>query len=109
MSEITEEKKSNQNESPIVNDEENIDVDNFDIDDLIERPRISSIPKVNLNIKKDEDNNDEEEEENFDYFENNQPLYDINLMEYGKNLEKNINIYLQMENLIIHIVLRTLI
>ena len=94
IKEIMNEKKVSIQE----NDEENIDVDNFDIDDLIERPRISSIPKVNLNIKKDEDNNDEEEEENFDYFENNQPLYDINLMEYGKNLQK----YLKEKTRILH-------
>ncbi len=94
IKEIMNEKKGSIQE----NDEENIDVDNYDIDDLIERPRISSIPKVNLNIKKDEDNNDDEEEENFDYFENNQPLYDINLMEYGKNLQK----YLKEKTRILH-------
>ena len=79
------------------NDEENIDVDNFDIDELIERPRVSSIPKVNLNLKKDDDNEDEEED-NLDYFENNQPLYDINLMEYGKNLQR----YLKEKTRILH-------
>ena len=79
------------------NNEENIDVDNYDIDELIERPRISSIPKVNLNIRKEEDNNDDEAE-NFDYFDNNQPLYDLNLMEYGKNLQK----YLKEKTRILH-------
>ena len=48
IKEIMNEKKASIQE----NDEENIDVENFDIDDLIERPRISSIPKINLNIKK---------------------------------------------------------
>ena len=42
----------NEKKTPIQeNDEENIDVDNFDIDELIERPRISSVPKINLNAK----------------------------------------------------------
>lgn len=77
-------------------DEENIDVDNFDIDELIERPRVSSVPKVNLNSKRDDENDDEEE--NFDYYGNNQPLYEINLMEYGKNLQK----YLKEKTRILH-------
>ena len=79
------------------NAEENVDVDNFDIDELIERPRVSSIPKINLNLnKKDDDNNDEED--NFDYFGNEQPLYDINLMEYKKELQK----YIKEKNRILH-------
>ena len=79
--------------------EENIDVDNFDIDELLERPRVSSIPKINLNLnKKDDDNNDNDEDDNFDYFENNKPLYDINLMEYKKELQK----YIKEKNRILH-------
>ena len=80
-------------------DEENIDVDNFDIDELIERPRISSVPKININIQKDEDNFNyqyEDEEENLVY--NDAPIYDINLMEYGKNLQR----YLKEKNRILH-------
>ena len=61
------------------NAEENVDVDNFDIDELIERPRVSSIPKINLNLnRKDDDNNNEDD--NFDYFGNDQPLYDITII-----------------------------
>ena len=70
-------------------DEENIDVDNFDIEELIERPRVSSVPKINLNNQKEEDNNDfqyEEDEDN--YLGNGALLYDINLMEYRKNLQR---------------------
>ena len=37
---------------------------------------IEYYPKVNLNSKKDDDNNNEDDDEdNFDYFENNQPLF----------------------------------
>ena len=95
LKEIMNEKKGAIQE----NDEENIDVDNFEIDELIERPRVSSVPKINLNLKSNEDkNDDEDEEENIDYFENNQPLYDINLMEYGKNLQR----YLKEKTRILH-------
>ena len=94
LKEIMNEKKASIQE----NDEEDIDVDNFDIDELIERPRISSVPKINLNSKKDVYNNDDEDDVNFDYFEKNQPLYEINLMEYGKILQK----YLKEKTRILH-------
>ena len=80
-------------------DEENIDVDNFDIEELIERPRVSSVPKINLNNQKEEDNNDfqyEEDEDN--YLGNGALLYDINLMEYRKNLHR----YSKEKNRILH-------
>ena len=80
-------------------DEENIDVDNFDIEELIERPRVSSVPKINLNNQKEEDNNDfqyEEDEDN--YLGNGALLYDINLMEYRKNLQR----YSKEKNRILH-------
>ena len=71
--------------------EENIDVDNFDIDELIERPRVSSIPKININLTKDDDNYmEEEDEDNYNYFENPNPLYNINFPEYQKNLQRYI-------------------
>jgi serine/threonine protein kinase len=69
-------------------DEENIDVDNFDIEELIERPRVSSVPKINLNNQKEEDN----------YLGNGALLYDINLMEYRKNLQR----YSKEKNRILH-------
>ena len=102
MNEIMKQKKGAIQEEK----EENIDVDNFDIDELIERPRVSSVPKININMnnnnQKDDENYNynyqyEEDEENF-MENNNLPLYDINLMEYGKNLQR----YLKEKNRILH-------
>ena len=93
MNEIMKEKKGAIQEK----DEENIDVDNFDIDELIERPRISSVPKININNQKDEDNyQDEEDEDN--YMDNNSSFYNINIMDYGKNLQR----YLKEKTRILH-------
>ena len=93
MNEIMKEKKGLIQEI----DEENIDVNNFDINELIERPRVSSVPKININNQKEEDNyQDEEDEEN--YMDNNLPFYNINLMEYGKNLQR----YLKEKTRILH-------
>ena len=98
MNEIMKQKKGAIQEK----EEENIDVDNFDIDELIERPRVSSVPKININMNnpKEEENYNfqyEDDEENF-MENNNMPLYDINLMEYGKNLQR----YLKEKNRILH-------
>ena len=83
MKEIMKQK----NDSIMEKESENIDVDNFDIDELIERPRVSSVPKININNQKDEDNyQDDEYEDN--YIDNNAPLYNINLMEYSNNLQR---------------------
>ena len=93
MKEIMKQK----NESIMEKDEENIDVNNFDIDELIERPRISSVPKININNQKGEDNyQDDDYDDNF--ADNNIPLYNINLMEYGTNLQR----YLKEKNRILH-------
>ena len=93
MNEIMKEKKGLIQEK----EEENIDVDNFDIDELIERPRVSSVPKININNQKDEeDYQDEDDEDN--YMDNNSSLYNINLMEYGKNLQR----YLKEKTRILH-------
>ena len=93
MKEIMKQK----NESIMEKDEENIDVNNFDIDELIERPRVSSVPKININNQKDEDNyQDDEYEDN--YIDNNAPLYNINLMEYSNNLQR----YLKEKTRILH-------
>ena len=93
MKEIMKQK----NESIMEKDEENIDVNNFDIDELIERPRVSSVPKININNQKDEDNyQDDDYDDNF--ADNNIPLYNINLMEYGTNLQR----YLKEKNRILH-------
>ena len=93
MKEIMKQK----NDSIMEKESENIDVDNFDIDELIERPRVSSVPKININNQKDEDiYQDDEYEDN--YIDNNAPLYNINLMEYGTNLQR----YLKEKNRILH-------
>jgi len=93
MKEIMKQK----NESIMEKDEENIDVNNFDIDELIERPRVSSVPKININNEKGEDNyQDDDYDDNF--ADNNIPLYNINLMEYGTNLQR----YLKEKNRILH-------
>ena len=93
MKEIMKQK----NESIMEKDEENIDVNNFDIDELIERPRVSSVPKININNQKGEDNyQDDDYDDNF--ADNNIPLYNINLMEYGTNLQR----YLKEKNRILH-------
>ena len=93
MKEIMKQK----NDSIMEKESENIDVDNFDIDELIERPRVSSVPKININNQKDEDNyQDDEYEDN--YTDNNAPLYNINLMEYSNNLQR----YLKEKTRILH-------
>lgn len=86
-------------------DEEDVDIDNYDIDELIERPRIASVPKMNLHLfeGKPRNKDDDEEEVNFydnneDYFESNKPIYDINLQEYSKVLQK----YSKEKNRILH-------
>lgn len=83
------------------NRDEDVDVDNYNIDELIERPRIASVPKVNINLYSKEENSNapqKEEEEDFYYFENSQPAYDINLIEYSKTLQK----YTKEKNRILH-------
>ena len=93
MKEIMKQK----NDSIMEKESENIDVDNFDIDELIERPRVSSVPKININNQKDEDNyQDDEYEDN--YIDNNAPLYNINLIEYSNNLQR----YLKEKTRILH-------
>ena len=95
MNEIMKQKKGTIQEK----DEENIDVDNFDIDELIQRPRVSSVPKININIPKEEDNyNFQYEDDEDNLIDNNIPLYNINLIEYGKNLQR----YLKEKNRILH-------
>ena len=93
MKEIMKQK----NDSIMEKESENIDVDNFDIDELIERPRVSSVPKININNQKDEDNYQEDEYED-NYIDNNAPLYNINLMEYSNNLQR----YLKEKTRILH-------
>ena len=104
-----EKNEKNKNFEKLIPDE--TEIDEYDIDDLIERPRVSSVPKINLNFT-DKDNNinnnnnedmlDEEEIFNNNNFNNGeeegQQAYDINLMEYARNLQS----YAKEKNRIIH-------
>jgi len=108
MEEINEERKRKENE---------IDVNNYDLEDLIERPRLSSVPKVNLDLfshEKNEKNKksknlknklsleeseeSEESDDILDFYEKNQQKFDINLLEYSKNLQG----YIKEKNRILH-------
>ena len=95
------------------------EINNFELDDIIERPRVSSVPKVNLDLyshekkakkerkerlkKENIREGGEEESEEFeeseddinDYPEKN---YDINLLEYSKTLQS----YIKERNRILH-------
>ena len=98
LEEIEKNEKSKNFEKLIPDDAE---IDEYDIDDLIERPRVSSVPKVNLNNNQNEKENpddfDEEEAYNMNNEEGNQP-YDINLMDYARTLQS----YVKEKNRIIH-------
>ena len=108
MEEINEEKKKKEKE---------IDINNYDLDDLIERPRVASVPKVNLDLYSHEKNdkgkkakkeknklNEEDSEESeesediIDFYEKTQPHFDINLLEYSKTLQG----YIKERNRILH-------
>ena len=97
------------------NKETEIDVNNYDLEDLIERPRIASVPKVNLDLyshekekknKKNKKKQIEEESEDFeeseddimDFEDKSQPYFDINLLEYSKTLQG----YIKEKNRILH-------
>ena len=103
LEEIEKTEKSKNFEKLIPDEAE---IDEYDIDDLIERPRVSSIPKVNLNFTEKENNPedmlDEEEIFNNNNFnggdEENNQAYDINLMDYSRNLQS----YIKEKNRIIH-------
>ena len=94
--------------------ETEIDINNYDLEDLIERPRIASVPKVNLDLyshekekkaKKNKRKSSEEESEDLeesedimDFYEKSQPYFDINLLEYSKTLQG----YIKEKNRILH-------
>ena len=82
------------------NKKEEIDINNYELDDLIERPRISSVPKVNLDLFNHGNNRKESDsdEDIMDYYEKSQPFYDINLLEYSKTLQG----YIKEKNRILH-------
>ena len=93
------EKKENDNKDEQVEEDEEEDIDDYDLDELIERPRISSVPKININFVENENTDDEEEEVFFnDDYASNKLIYNINLMEYSRTLQT----YLKERNRIIH-------
>ena len=100
-----------------------LNIKNYDIEDLIERPRVASVPKVNLeltsrqkskeikskknNLKLTEENSEEsdepkdddyDEDELREFLESNLPRYDINLLEYSKSIQA----YIKERNRILH-------
>ena len=109
MTEINEERKKKENE---------IDINNYDLEDLIERPRVASVPKVNLDLfsheknekekkskklkkklsEEDSEESEESDEDIMDFYENTQPHFDINLLEYSKTLQG----YIKERNRILH-------
>jgi serine/threonine protein kinase len=109
MNEINEERKKKESE---------IDINNYDLEDLIERPRVASVPKVNLDLyshektekekkskkpkKKSSEEESEESEESdediMDFYEDYQPHFDINLLDYSKTLQG----YIKEKNRILH-------
>ena len=110
MNDIKEEKKKKEAE---------IDINNYDLEDLVERPRIASVPKVNLDLFSHEKNNEkdkkskknkkksneeeseeseESDEDIMDFYEKSQPYFDINLLEYSRTLQG----YIKERNRILH-------
>ena len=92
-----EKTEKNKNFEKLIPDD--AEIDEYDIDDLIERPRISSVPKINLNYNEKEINDEMLDEE--EAFANNmeeRQAYDINLMDYSRNLQS----YAKEKNRIIH-------
>ena len=104
-----------------IEDEENnfdnskdiIDINNFDINELIERPRISSVPKYNFDFVYSENENENKssvssvssemnissiKENILDNYEDKNNPYDINLKEYKSSLQD----YLKEKNRILH-------
>ena len=67
--------------------DEDSDIEDYDIDDLIERPRILSIPKININVDDSEENIEDEEEENLINLGIKNPHFNVNLMDYSKSLK----------------------
>ena len=60
--------------------EKDIDLENFNVDDLVERPRIASVPKYNINNDNEVNSVDDENEETGDTF-------DFDIMDYCKTLQ----------------------
>ena len=114
MDDINEEIEKQQNE---------INIKNYDLEDLIERPRVASVPKVNLDLyshekkkndiksiknklklteddssESEEPKEDDDEDELRDLIESSLPPFDINLLEYSKTIQG----YMKERNRILH-------
>ena len=97
IKEIMDKRKNEINKE---NEEEDLDVNHFEINELLERPRIASVPKQILNYftSKSDDidldlDSDEETQSSI-----NQPTYNFNIMEYSKTLQN----YIKEKNRILH-------
>ena len=88
------EKKNNEVNKENVEDE--IDINKFKLEELLERPRVASVPKINLNMNSSESNNNDFNLDDDDF--DSMPLYDINIIEYAKNLQN----YIKERNRILH-------
>ena len=66
------------------NAEKDIDLDNFNIDDIVDRPRIASVPKYNLNTENEKDSMNEEEELDDP---TTGDTFDFDIMDYSKSLQ----------------------
>ena len=66
------------------NAEKDIDLDNFNIDDIVDRPRIASVPKYNLNTENEKDSmNDDEEIDDPTMGD----TFDFDIMDYAQSLQ----------------------
>ncbi|MCQ2817936.1 MAG: hypothetical protein MJ252_11785, partial [archaeon] len=74
IKEIMEKKKA---ETAKQINEQGIDIYNYNMDTLIDRPRIASVPKYSMKSEKDSDEDEDEEEDPFDF----------DIMEYSKSLQ----------------------
>ena len=89
-----EEEINKKDEEELISEDD--DTDDYDIDELIERPRILSIPKININVD-DKEEKDDDEEDLINLGIKN-PKYNVNLMDYSKSLKA----YLKEKKRIIH-------
>jgi len=89
-----EEEINKKEEEELISDDDY--TDDYDIDELVERPRILSIPKININVD-DKEEKDDDEEDLINLGIKN-PKYNVNLMDYSKSLKA----YLKEKKRIIH-------
>ncbi len=103
IKEIMDKRKNEINKE---NEEEDLDVNDYDINDLLERPRIASVPRQKLNYftstneELDLDLDSDSESNNNTNTTNilNQPTFNFNIIEYSKTLQN----YIKEKNRILH-------